>query len=464
MISSALRRLRTDGIATPAVSRTAPLQWFVAGLSLPLLAVGLLLPDATYKEALRLDRALSEIRPVFTLPLLLNSADLLAGSFGNPVAGTAGHESVDLTVRRGDTLDALFRREGLDLADLQRIMQIDTARKYLRILRPGDQISVGHDGGSILEINRRIDPFNTLNVTRAAAGFDAGVVALDYETRSARTSGEIRSSLFEAAAQSGVSDGTIMNLAAIFASDIDFVLDLREGDRFTIVYEEMWNRGDKLAEGEILAAEFVNQGRTYRAVRFQNRAGQTGYYTPEGRSLRKAFLRAPLAFTRVSSDFNPRRRHPILNTIRAHTGVDYAAPTGTAVRAPADGRVSFRGRKGGYGNAVILQHAGGITTLYGHLSGFTKAARLGHRVSQGEVIGYVGATGLATAPHLHYEYRVNGRHMNPRTVKLPNASTPLDAGERTEFVRAAAPLLQRLDTGGDRLAAGGPRSRPGRSG
>ncbi len=462
MIRAALRRLRAEGTGNRAASRTAPLPWFATGLALPLLSIGLLLPDAGYHEALRLDRALSEIRPVFTVPLLLNSADLIpAGSFGYIGGSSGNREAVDLTVHRGDTLDALFRRAGLDLADLQAIMRLETARKYLRILRPGDLISVGHDSGSILDISRRIDPFQTLSVTRAAEGFDAGIVALDYETRSARASGEIRSSLFEAAARAGVADRTIMELAGIFASDIDFVLDLREGDRFTIIYEEMWNRGDKLAEGEILAAEFVSQGRGYRAVRFRSGDGRVGYYTPEGRSLRKAFLRAPLAFTRVSSDFNPRRRHPILNTIRAHTGVDYAAPTGTPVRAPADGRVGYRGRKGGYGNAIILEHPGGVSTLFGHLSRFAQTVRVGQRVSQGDVIGYVGATGLATAPHLHYEYRVNGRYMNPRTVKLPNAAQPLAPGERGEFTRVAAPLLERLDTGSNTLAAAKsvPRSR-----
>ena len=290
-----------------------------------------------------------------------------------------------------------------------------------------------HDDGNILEITRQLDAFNTLSVTRAGDGFDARVVALDYQTRSAGTTGQIRSSLFEAAAQAGVSDGTIMKLASIFASDIDFVLDLRDGDQFTLVYEEMWRDGQKLAEGDILAAEFINQGRSHRAIRYQASDGRVSYYTPEGKSLRKAFVRAPLAFSRVSSDFNPHRRHPILNTIRAHTGVDYAAPAGTPVRAPGDGKVIFRGRKGGYGNAIILQHAGGVTTLYGHLSGFAKTTREGRHVSQGDVIGFVGATGLATAPHLHYEYRINGKYMNPRTVKLPDAATPIDAGERREL-------------------------------
>jgi murein DD-endopeptidase MepM/ murein hydrolase activator NlpD len=422
------------------------LPWFVTGLGLPLLSIGFIVPDAGYQDALRLDRTLTEIKPVFTLPLLFSSSDLVsAGSFGDPETVDHGIRSVALKVRRGDTLDRMFRREALDLGQLAQIMKLGPAKDSLKILKPGDAITVRHDGGRILEVTREIDAFSTLHITRSGDEFDARLVALDFQTEPVRTTGEIRSSLFEAAGEAGVSDGTIMKLASVFASDIDFVLDLREGDRFTLIYEEMWRDGRKLAEGEVLAAEFVNQGKSHRAIRYKTSDGRVGYYTPEGRGLRKAFVRAPLTFSRVSSDFNPRRRHPILNTIRAHTGVDYAAPTGTPIRAPGDGKVAFRGRKGGYGNAIILQHTGGITTLYGHLSKFAKTAQVGQRVRQGEVIGFVGATGLATAPHLHYEYRVNGRHMNPRTVRLPNASAPIENAERSNFLRVAGPLVRALD-------------------
>jgi len=438
-----------------AGARNARLPWFATGLSLPLFSLAFITPDAGYEQALRLDRTLSEIKPVFTLPLLFNSSDLLsAGGFGDLDAAAPADNGMKLTIRRGDTLDRLFRRHGLDLADLAAIMSLPAAREHLRILKPGDEIMVSHEGSRTFGLSRRIDPFRTLNVSRTSGSFSADVATLGYETQANRASGEIRSSLFEAGAQAGISEGTIVELASIFASDIDFVLDLREGDRFTLIYEEMWHEGEKLADGSILAAEFVNQGRTHRAIRYQTSDGRVNYYTPEGTSLRKAFVRAPLAFTRVSSEFNPRRRHPILNTIRAHTGVDYAAPTGTPVRAPGDGKVIFSGRKGGYGNAIILQHAGGVTTLYGHLSRFAKTTRVGRRVAQGDVIGFVGATGLATAPHLHYEYRINGRYMNPRTVKLPDVATPIEAGERQHFLQAAAPLIQRLDASTSLLAAG----------
>jgi len=243
-----------------------------------------------------------------------------------------------------------------------------------------------------------------------------------------------------------------MNLAGIFAWDVDFVLAIRHGDEFSLVYEEYWQDGERVAEGDILAAEFVNRGKHFRAVRFKDASGRIDYYTPEGRSVRKAFVRAPLSFSRISSNFDPRRRHPKLNTIRAHKGVDYAAPTGTPIKAAGDGKIIHRGRKGGYGNAVIIQHGGNITTLYAHMSRFSKA-RIGSRVRQGDIIGYVGATGLATGPHLHYEYRRNGVHLNPRTVKLPDAE-PINAEYLPEFKKAAGPLLKQLDNERTLVAAG----------
>ncbi|MCK6372379.1 MAG: peptidoglycan DD-metalloendopeptidase family protein [Gammaproteobacteria bacterium] len=434
-------------------TRRRKLPWLATGMSLPLFSLAFVVPDSGYQDSLRLDMTLTEIKPVFTLPLLFNSSDLVsAGGFGD-LAAIDSFNAVSLIVRRGDTLDKLFRGQDLNLADLASILKLAPARENLRILKPGDQIRVRYEAdGSVVELTRNIDAFNLLSVTRADEGFDAKVIALDHETRLARSGAEISSSLFGAASQAGVSDRTIMNLAAIFASDVDFMLDLREGDKFNIIYEEKWRDGKKLAEGEILAAEFVNGGRTFRAVRYQAKDGRVSYYTPEGKSMRRAFVRAPLEFSRVSSDFNPRRRHPILNTIRAHKGVDYAAPRGTPVRAPGDGKVVFRGRQGGYGNAIILQHPGGVTTLYGHLSAFARNLRVGQKVSQGTVIGYVGATGLATAPHLHYEYRLNGRHLNPRTVPLPNAA-PLASEERERFMRATAPLLRQLDVATPVIAA-----------
>lgn len=211
-----------------------------------------------------------------------------------------------------------------------------------------------------------------------------------------------------------------------------------------MIYDEIWQEDRFLRDGDIIAAEFTNSGKTYRAVRYQDPDGKVDYFTPDGHSMRKAFIRAPVDFSRISSRFNPRRRHPIFKTVRPHRGVDYAAPAGTPIKAAGDGKVIHRGRKGGYGNAVILQHGGNITTLYGHMSRFSKKARLGKRVNQGDVIGYVGKTGYATGYHLHYEYRINGVHRNPRTVKLPQAA-PVPQAHRDDFFASTSTLLSELD-------------------
>jgi murein DD-endopeptidase MepM/ murein hydrolase activator NlpD len=263
------------------------------------------------------------------------------------------------------------------------------------------------------------------------------------EARVRTASATIDSSLFQAAGAADISDGVALKLANVFAWDIDFVLDIREGDRFTAVYEQIYQDGKYLRDGDVLAAEFVNNGKVYRAVRFVSDSGSAGYYTPSGLAMRKAFLRAPVDFTRVSSAFNPHRQHPILNLIRGHMGTDYAAPTGTPVHAAGDGRVSFAGRRGGYGNAIVLTHGGNVSTLYGHMSRFARNMHVGTHVQQGEVIGYVGMTGLATGPHLHYEYLTNGVHRNPQTVQLPGAE-PLRADALQRFRDMAAPLIAAL--------------------
>lgn len=363
-------------------------------------------------------------------------------------------ESLTLEVNSGDTLDGLFRDAGLSMVDLANIVQLDEARKYLRILRPGDVLRIRHEDGNIISLDRELDIRSSLSVKRTDNGFAAQVTELPIEHRMVTASGRIRNSLFEAAKDAHVSERLIMNMAQVFEYDIDFVRDIGQGDEFAVVYEELWRDGTKLGEGNILAAEFVNRGARFTAIRYQDKDGHVGYYDQDGKPLRKAFVRAPLAFTRISSGFNPGRRHPVLNTIRAHQGVDYAAPKGTPVKAAGDGRIIFRGWKGGYGNTIIVQHAGNITTLYGHMSRFG-AERYGARVRQGDVIGYVGATGLATGPHLHFEFRKNGVHLNPRTVILPDAS-PLTHQELTAFRVAEKPLMQRLDARTSMLAANRP--------
>ncbi len=351
--------------------------------------------------------------------------------------------TIEVIVGRNDTLDAIFRRMALDTADLAAIRNLPGIRQSLDFLKPGDAIKLTHADGEIKALSRKVSETQTLQVVRADAGFEAKVIENPVQTHIRTATARIDSSLFQAAAAAQISDTVALRLADVFAWDIDFVLDIREGDRFTVVYEQIYQDGKYLRDGEVLAAEFVNSGRVYRAVRFVNDAGSAGYYTADGKPMRKAFLRAPVQFTRVSSVFNPHRLHPILNLIRGHMGTDYAAPIGTPVHAAGDGRVSFEGRRGGYGNAVVLAHGNNIETLYGHMSRFANRLRVGSHVQQGDVIGYVGMTGLATGPHLHYEYLMNGVHKDPQSVHLAGAE-PLPADSLDKFRTDSAPWLALL--------------------
>lgn len=423
--------------------------WFIAGMGIPLLCLGFIAPRNEAPSSDPVKMRTSEIAlaedPGGTRESSITATD--AASLTEETEAVIDHsvrgEKLVLEVRRGDSLDRMFRRNKLKAADLAEIMTLDVARKHLRLIKPGDKIEVRKDLNQVLALSKNVSLSETLRIARVEEGYEAEIIERELETLQVRTTGTIISSLFEAAADAGITDRTIMNLAGIFAWDVDFMLDIREGDSFTLIYEELRQGGKRLADGKILAAEFVNQGESFRAIRFEDSSGRIDYFSPDGRSVRKAFVRAPLSFSRVSSNFNPRRRHPKLNTIRAHRGVDYAAPSGTPIKAAGDGKIIHRGRKGGYGNVVILQHGGNITTLYAHMSRFSKA-KAGSRVRQGDIIGYVGSTGLATGPHLHYEYRRNGVHLNPRTVKLPDAE-PIDPAYLQDFSKAAQPLLQQLD-------------------
>jgi murein DD-endopeptidase MepM/ murein hydrolase activator NlpD len=431
--------------ARPA-SRSRWLLWFIAGLGLPLVTVALLLPNDRQPPPIN-DESQVTIAPLVK-PVKRVAAEAPAVPDEIQEQPLAEPEprgtSTVLTVGRGDSLDYLFRRNELSIADLTVIMEQELARKHLRLIKPGDEIRIVHDGEQVLSLSREIDFSQSLRVERQEDGFTAEVIRHAIEARQVEARGTIEDSLFLSAADAGISERLIMNLAGIFAWDIDFVLDIRRGDKFRMIVEELWRDGKRVAEGDILAAEFINQGQSYRAILYRAPDGTVSYFSPDGKNMRKAFLRAPLSFSRISSNFNPNRRHPVLNTLRAHKGVDYAAPTGTPVKAAGDGKVIFRGTKGGYGKTVILQHGSNITTLYAHLSRFNRTSRNGMRVRQGTTIGYVGQSGLATGPHLHYEYRKNGVHLNPRTVKLPDAA-PIDPALKDDFLRVAAPLLAKLD-------------------
>jgi murein DD-endopeptidase MepM/ murein hydrolase activator NlpD len=352
--------------------------------------------------------------------------------------------TTDVTVIRNDTLDRIFRRLKLNLADLASLRSLPKVRAALDSLRPGEALHFTHHDGQLFGLERRLSETQTLRVSRRGEALKADVLENPVEMRTRTIRGVIDSSLFEAVEAAGAHDQTAVALADIFGWDIDFVLDVRHGDTFAVTYEQIWRDGSYLHDGPIEAAEFVNQGRTYRAVRYSDPDGHAHYYTPDGRSLHKAFLRAPVEFTRVSSRFNSARYHPILNLIRAHKGVDYAAPIGTPVHAAGDGRIRAAGRMGGYGNCIEIEHSRSIVTVYGHLARFARGMHVGAHVAQGTVVGYVGMTGLATGPHLHYEYRVNGVFKNPQTVSLP-ASEPIDARWRDDFLARSAPLLATLE-------------------
>jgi murein DD-endopeptidase MepM/ murein hydrolase activator NlpD len=342
--------------------------------------------------------------------------------------------------RRGDTLAGFLGRLAIADPDLSALLRVAA----LRSLRPGTSVraAVGEDG-RLFELGFLAAQDRPLTVLGRDAAYEVREGTTPLQTRTVMKTGVIRSSLFGATDAADVPDAIAIQLAEIFSTDIDFHRDLRKGDRFTIVYEMLTLAGRPVRSGRITAAEFVNQGKRYRAIHYAGADGKGSYYAPDGKSLRKAFLRSPLEFSRISSGFGL-RVHPFLNAWRAHRGVDYAAPAGTRVRAVSDGVVEFAGRQGGYGNMVVLRHSGSTSTAYAHLSSLARGLRRGTRVTQGETIGHVGQTGWATGPHLHYEFRVSGQARNPLAVALP-AAAPIPASGLAAYLELASPLLARLD-------------------
>ena len=358
---------------------------------------------------------------------------------------TVGVPAHRVTVNSGDSLYLIFKRLGLPQRDLALMTGSKPLAKKLARLAPRQEIEFYVDTQSRLtRLVHRLDRIRSLHVSRDGESFTFEEVIEPPEVSLATATGVIDSSLFEAGQRAGLSDNLIMQMAEILGWDVDFALDIRAGDRFALVYEEQYKDGEKIGEGPIVAAEFTNQGRNVRAVRYVDPSGRVDYFSPDGRSMRKAFLRTPVNFTRISSRFSFSRRHPILHKMRAHRGVDYAAPRGTAVKASGAGRVVFAGRNGGYGRTVILKHGSVYTTLYAHLARFSKGIRKGKRVEQGQIIGYVGSTGLATGPHLHYEFRVRGVHRDPLKAKFPPAA-PLAQKYMDDFRDKSTPLLARLE-------------------
>jgi murein DD-endopeptidase MepM/ murein hydrolase activator NlpD len=348
-------------------------------------------------------------------------------------------------VERGDNLSAMFTRMGLGRQQLQAVLDLGEAANVLtRRLLPGQALKVRVDENNELQELVYNLAEKSLRIRREQDRLEATDIQRELETRTSFGAGVITSSLFGAGQEAGVSDTVIMEMAEIFGWDIDFAQDLRQGDNFVVLYEERYLEGERIRDGDILAAEFTNQGKTYRAMRFVDDKGVVSYYTPDGLSMRKAFLRNPVEFSRISSGFTLGRYHPILHKMRAHKGVDYAAPTGTPIRAASSGKISFKGVKGGYGNTIVIQHANNKSTLYAHMSKFGRGLRQGSSVTQGQVIGYIGKSGLATGPHLHYEFRVGGVHKNPLTVALPKAEA-IPAQDKAAFALEAQKLTVQME-------------------
>src|SRR5689334_15938012 len=360
-------------------------------------------------------------------------------------------------VQRGDTIGSLLARASVDDPAAMEFLRTVPSARALYQLRPGRPLYVATDEeGHLAGLRFLAGNGELLTIARAGDRYVASRASPPDDTRVTLRAGTIDSSLFAAADDAGLPDAITLALADMFGGDIDFYHDLRRGDRFAVLYETRYVDGEPAGTGRILAAEFVNNGTMLRAFLWHTPDGGTGYYNDDGRSSRKAFLRSPMEFSRITSGFTMARLHPVLHDMRAHKGTDFAAPIGTPVRATADGVVDFAGQQNGYGNVVIVKHDGRYSTVYAHLSRFAEDLRNGGRVHQGDTIGYVGQTGWATGPHLHYELRVDGEARDPMAVALPVA-TPVADNERAAFVAAIAPLAGELavvrDLPGRRVAA-----------
>ena len=326
-------------------------------------------------------------------------------------------------VRRDDTLNTVLSRLNIYNRDAIDFIRNDSAASEIAsALKPGRTIQAQTDSeGNLISLKYELDAGQFIAIKQTDTGYEASKVAQILENRPILKSAEIKSSLFGATDAANIPDHIAIQIAEMFESEIDFNTDLRRGDHLSVIYEGNYEQGELLTTGDVLAAEFVNNGKIYQAIGYRDDSGKMQYFTPEGKSLHKSFLRSPLEFTRISSSFSSGRFHPVLQRLRAHKGTDFAAPTGTRVKASGDAKVDFVGVKGGYGNVIVLKHDNGVSTLYGHLSRFAAGLRKGEKVVQGDIIGYVGTTGMSTGPHLHYEFLVNGQHRDPMKVALPKA-------------------------------------------
>ena len=411
----------------------------------------------TYLD-LRLDAA-SELAPLETQEPL-SSPDTAHTPFVQPLPSSAQSTSQsepeevaqepspllkEVIVANGDTLSTVFAKVGLPQATVHEVLASSKEAKQLTRLRIGQRLQFELDEqGGLARLSSPINRLESLQLVNTGNSYSFTKEQLKPDVSTNYAYGEIESSLFLAAKRAGLSHNLTMDLANIFGYDIDFAMDIRKGDAFEVIYEEKTIDGERVGTGNILAARFTNRGKSYTAVRYTNKQGNTSYYTADGTSMRKAFIRTPVDFARISSRFSNGRKHPILNKIRAHKGVDYAAPHGTPIKSAGDGKVILAGRKGGYGNTVVIQHGNRYRTLYAHMQGFAKGVRNGSQVKQGQIIGYIGTTGLSTGPHLHYEFQVDGVHVDPLGLKLPMAD-PIAQNEKQRFLQLSQPLMAQMD-------------------
>lgn len=398
------------------------------------LLIGVMLPSTEVEAR----RTLSLELPLTDLPLQEAMADTLPDEAALPEI-----EWQHITVRSGDSLYEIFKRSGIAMGDLPTLLKNPDA-KLLKTIHPGDVLRYeANASGALQQLQIDPSPLRTMTFKRQGDGFQTEITTRTPEVRLSQHQATIESSLFAAGQAKGLSQSMLLELADIFSGVVDFVLDVRAGDQFGLVYEEEFLDGKHLGNNRILAAYFINQGETHTAYLFTDSSGQSEYFNADGVSMRKAFLRAPLDFTRVSSSFNPRRLHPVFKTVRPHNGIDYAAPRGTPVYAAGDGRVMEAGYSKANGNYVFIQHGPKYITKYLHLH--KRTVKTGQRVSQRQVIGQVGSTGYVTGPHLHYEFLVSGVHRNPRTIinELPKAKT-LSSTENIQFAQATSGLRLQL--------------------
>ena len=355
------------------------------------------------------------------------------------------NKTVNVTVEEGDSLASIFKHLKISAKTLQAIVELGKTTKPLKMLKPDDNLVIVLSSvtNELISLNYDFSISKTMVVECEDGSCQADQIDREIETRIAFAEGEITSSLYAAAQKAALPDSITLALAKLFGWEIDFVKDIREGDSFEIAYEEKFIDDDKIGSGKIVAAVFHHNKRDYTAVYYTDPKGHSGYYTPEGRSMQKRFLRTPVKYSRISDYFTNKRYHPILHKFRSHKGVDYAAPSGTPIKAAGSGKIYQIGRHGGYGNAITIAHGSGYSTLYGHMSHFAKHLKVGSKVEQGQVIGYVGMTGLATGPHLHYEFRINGKQHDPLKVKLPKGNAISNAYKK-DFATKSSAVLTKL--------------------